>query len=198
MISPKFDNRGCLRIGCHYEKFGSNLFPFHSCSLLMKIGNQAIIHFEACKVASQQTYQQFSLQRPRPPQAALSWALPGQNVELSSSSFLCNPRSKVPGKWEWILRSNKHTLRWKKLNPFFFIFLLQVSSVSSLKDRLRNDSAVLSLCRTWTMSPGASLALGYLLSTPVFMLHRKTGDDKQKTVSSALQRKEMSQLFTYI
>lgn len=34
---------------------------------------------------------------------------PRPNVELSSSSFLCNPRSKVPGKREWILRSNKHT-----------------------------------------------------------------------------------------
>lgn len=34
---------------------------------------------------------------------------PRPNVELSSQSFLCNPRSKVPGKREWILRSNKHT-----------------------------------------------------------------------------------------
>lgn len=74
---------------------------------------------------------------------------PRPNVEFSSSSFLCNPRSKVPRKREWILRSNKHTFSdGKKLNSFFFIFLLQVSSVSSLKDRPWHDGARLPYCRT--------------------------------------------------
>lgn len=119
------------------------------CFPMKKNGNHVIIHFGACMHASRQTQQPFSLQRPFPPRASLAWALPGQNVEFSSSSFLCNPRSKVPRKREWILRSNKHTFSdGKKLNSFYFIFLLQVSSVSSLKDRPWHDRERLSYCGT--------------------------------------------------
>lgn len=37
-----------------------------------KIGNHVIIHFGACALASRQTQQPFSLQRPFPPRASLS------------------------------------------------------------------------------------------------------------------------------
>lgn len=96
-------------IGRRYGQFGFGLFLFYSCSLLMKIGNHLIIHLGACKLAPRQTRQRFSLQRPRPPRAPSIMSSCRPNVELSSSSFLCNPRSKVPRKREWILRSNKHT-----------------------------------------------------------------------------------------
>lgn len=46
----------------------------------------------------------------------------------SSPRSLCNPWSKVPGKWGWILRSNNHTFSDGKNWSHFFIFILQVSA----------------------------------------------------------------------
>lgn len=62
---------------------------------MREIANHVIIHFGACKLAARQTQQQFSLQRPCPPQASLSWALPGQtwSSHLLASCVIPDQRS---------------------------------------------------------------------------------------------------------
>lgn len=137
----------------------------------MKIGNHLIIHLGACKLAPRQTRQRCSLQRPRPPRAPSIMSSRRPNVELSSSSFLCNPRSKVPRKREWILRSNKHTFsdgrNWTH-------FSLSYSCRLARSVRWETDPAMIArasfCCRTYReIGPDTSLDIWHLLSALAFM-----------------------------
>lgn len=159
----------------------------------MKIGNRLIIHLGACKLAPRQTRRRFSLQRPRPPRAPSIMSSRRPNVGLSSSSFLCNPRSKVPRKREWILRSNKHTLsdgrNWTH-------FPLSYSCRLAHSVRWKTDPAMIAraffCCRTYReIGPDTSLDIWHLLSALAFMPPWVITNDWH-TKGTACQRREIS------
>lgn len=89
---------------------------------------------------------------------------PRPNVELSSSSFLCNPRSKVPKKREWILCSNKYTF-WDGRNWTHFSlssFCRLAHSLHWKTDLAMIVQAFLVAEHTRQIGPDISLAIWYL------------------------------------
>lgn len=67
--------------------------------------------------------------------------LPGQTCSSHLWSFLCNPRSKVPGRREWILRSNKHTFSdGRNWTHFSLSYSCRLAHSLLLKDIPRHDS----------------------------------------------------------
>lgn len=120
------------QVDCSYQLLSPHLFLFSNEETCQSCNNPLRSVEACCEADSAAVFTSEAM----PTSGFFIMSSPRPNVEFSSSSFLCNPRSKLPRKREWILRSNKHTFSdGKKLNSFFFIFLLQVSSVSSLKDR---------------------------------------------------------------
>lgn len=133
-----------IEVKLNQESFGFGSFLFYSCSLLMKIGNHCLIHLASVQavLSDGKVSGGISLQSCRDHLGLVVMKpLPGQTCSSHLWSFLCNPRSKVPGRREWILRSNKHTFSdGRNWTHFSLSYSCRLARSLSLKDIPRHDS----------------------------------------------------------